>query len=178
MNNQITLPSIKHVFDGLFLNEPSKYEPTINSPIRFHRRSPSLPQICPHCHPPIQFAHRRTQSDQLPHPNQPIRHTRAHTSSGYPTTEPKLKNAHRYHCQHCNKSFSRPSSLRIHIYSHTGEKPFQCHFQGCGRSFSVHSNMRRHLRVHYCPQQQQQQQNSMRLPIVPPSYFSPSFFLK
>ncbi|KAI8071144.1 uncharacterized protein B0P05DRAFT_443206, partial [Gilbertella persicaria] len=54
----------------------------------------------------------------------------------------------RYHCHHCSKSFSRPSSLRIHIYSHTGEKPFKCHFQGCGRSFSVHSNMRRHLRVH------------------------------
>lgn len=78
-------------------------------------------------------------------------------------------NSHRYHCQHCRKSFSRPSSLRIHIYSHTGEKPFKCHHQGCGRSFSVHSNMRRHLRVHYYPQQQQQQQqhNSMRLPIVP-----------
>lgn len=84
---------------------------------------------------------------------------------------------HRYHCQHCKKSFSRPSSLRIHIYSHTGEKPFKCHHQGCGRSFSVHSNMRRHLRVHYYQPTfnnttsllgQQQHNNSMRLPIVPP----------
>ncbi|CAG8507332.1 4270_t:CDS:2, partial [Diversispora eburnea] len=45
-------------------------------------------------------------------------------------------------------SFSRPSSLRIHTYSHTGEKPFVCTEPGCGRKFSVQSNMRRHLRVH------------------------------
>ncbi|KAI8598996.1 hypothetical protein EDD21DRAFT_292387, partial [Dissophora ornata] len=54
----------------------------------------------------------------------------------------------RYHCQFCNKRFSRPSSLRIHTYSHTGERPFKCSEEGCGRQFSVQSNMRRHLRVH------------------------------
>ncbi|CAB5217555.1 unnamed protein product [Rhizophagus irregularis] len=26
----------------------------------------------------------------------------------------------RYQCPYCSKRFSRPSSLRIHIYSHTG----------------------------------------------------------
>lgn len=54
----------------------------------------------------------------------------------------------RYVCPYCNKKFSRPSSLRIHTYSHTGEKPFVCTEPGCGRHFSVQSNMRRHLRVH------------------------------
>ncbi|KAI9314787.1 hypothetical protein BX666DRAFT_1963551 [Dichotomocladium elegans] len=54
----------------------------------------------------------------------------------------------RYLCQFCNKGFSRPSSLRIHTYSHTGEKPYVCTEDGCGRRFSVQSNMRRHLRVH------------------------------
>jgi uncharacterized Zn-finger protein len=54
----------------------------------------------------------------------------------------------RYQCPYCSKRFSRPSSLRIHIYSHTGEKPFVCTEPGCGRKFSVQSNMRRHLRVH------------------------------
>ncbi|KAI8138748.1 hypothetical protein BJV82DRAFT_646392 [Fennellomyces sp. T-0311] len=54
----------------------------------------------------------------------------------------------RYLCPYCNKGFSRPSSLRIHTYSHTGEKPFVCAEEGCGRRFSVQSNMRRHLRVH------------------------------
>ncbi|KAI9486634.1 MAG: hypothetical protein EXX96DRAFT_48731 [Benjaminiella poitrasii] len=54
----------------------------------------------------------------------------------------------RYYCPFCSKAFNRPSSLRIHTYSHTGEKPFVCLEEGCGRQFSVQSNMRRHLRVH------------------------------
>jgi hypothetical protein len=52
----------------------------------------------------------------------------------------------RYICQTCNKAFSRPSSLRIHSHSHTGEKPFKCPQQGCGKAFSVRSNMKRHER--------------------------------
>ncbi|PNY26788.1 Zinc finger protein [Tolypocladium capitatum] len=52
----------------------------------------------------------------------------------------------RYICQTCNKAFSRPSSLRIHSHSHTGEKPFRCPHAGCGKAFSVRSNMKRHER--------------------------------
>ncbi|KMP09401.1 hypothetical protein CIHG_06290 [Coccidioides immitis H538.4] len=55
-------------------------------------------------------------------------------------------NHDRYICRICHKAFSRPSSLRIHSHSHTGEKPFRCPHAGCGKAFSVRSNMKRHER--------------------------------
>ncbi|PBK90341.1 hypothetical protein ARMGADRAFT_296209 [Armillaria gallica] len=54
----------------------------------------------------------------------------------------------KYVCTVCNKRFTRPSSLRIHVNTHTGATPFRCPFPGCGRGFNVNSNMRRHYRNH------------------------------
>ncbi|KAH9437929.1 hypothetical protein MCOR02_001571 [Pyricularia oryzae] len=54
----------------------------------------------------------------------------------------------KHKCKVCDKRFTRPSSLQTHMYSHTGEKPFQCEVEGCGRHFSVVSNLRRHRKVH------------------------------
>ncbi|TIB17914.1 hypothetical protein E3P92_00856 [Wallemia ichthyophaga] len=53
-----------------------------------------------------------------------------------------------YTCEYCYKTFNRPSSLKIHTYSHTGERPFVCQVTGCNRSFSVASNLKRHAKVH------------------------------
>jgi uncharacterized Zn-finger protein len=50
----------------------------------------------------------------------------------------------KYSCLHCHKLFERPSTLKTHMNSHTGERPFGCPNNGCGRSFSVRSNMMRH----------------------------------
>ncbi|KLO08905.1 hypothetical protein SCHPADRAFT_834753, partial [Schizopora paradoxa] len=54
----------------------------------------------------------------------------------------------RHECVKCGKKFNRPSSLKIHLNTHTGAKPFECPFPGCGRTFNVSSNMRRHYRNH------------------------------
>lgn len=51
-------------------------------------------------------------------------------------------------CLDCKKRFARPSALRLHMRTHSGERPHACQHPGCGRRFSVQSNLTRHLRLH------------------------------
>lgn len=52
-------------------------------------------------------------------------------------------------CTHegCGKSFRNGFLLKMHTYSHTGEKPYNCSV--CGQSFSQAGNCRTHERRHY-----------------------------
>ncbi|KAA8641756.1 uncharacterized protein ATNIH1004_010695 [Aspergillus tanneri] len=69
-----------------------------------------------------------------------------HEYDPYSSDKSFQQNSYRYTCSICYKVFSRPSSIRVHFHSHTGEKPFRCTHAGCGKSFSVKSNMKRHER--------------------------------
>ncbi|RPD68864.1 hypothetical protein L226DRAFT_312279 [Lentinus tigrinus ALCF2SS1-7] len=72
----------------------------------------------------------------------------------------------RHGCGICHRRFNRPSSLAIHMNSHTGAQPFECPFPGCTRRFSVNSNMRRHYRNH-----REGAGAPPQMPQYPPTYY-------
>jgi uncharacterized Zn-finger protein len=41
--------------------------------------------------------------------------------------------------------------LKIHLFSHSGEKPYSCDFPNCPRSFSDKGNLKNHLKQHSQP---------------------------
>lgn len=45
----------------------------------------------------------------------------------------------------CNRYFEKPSKLKIHIRSHTGDRPFTCTAEGCTKAFTRADHLKRHI---------------------------------
>uniref|UniRef100_A0A8C5DVC1 C2H2-type domain-containing protein n=1 Tax=Gouania willdenowi TaxID=441366 RepID=A0A8C5DVC1_GOUWI len=65
---------------------------------------------------------------------------------GYSKKEQKPKKPGRYICNFCGRACAKPSVLKKHIRSHTGERPYPC--VPCGFSFKTKSNLYKHRKSH------------------------------
>lgn len=53
-----------------------------------------------------------------------------------------------FKCPTCFKSLSTKQSLKEHLFTHTGEKPYKCLEAGCGLLFRQSSQLSNHRKVH------------------------------
>ncbi|XP_059212321.1 transcription factor HIVEP2a [Centropristis striata] len=65
---------------------------------------------------------------------------------GYNKKEQKPKKPGKYICHYCGRACAKPSVLKKHIRSHTGERPYPC--VPCGFSFKTKSNLYKHRKSH------------------------------
>ncbi|XP_058163548.1 transcription factor HIVEP2 [Dasypus novemcinctus] len=63
-----------------------------------------------------------------------------------PRKEHKPKKPGKYICPYCSRACAKPSVLKKHIRSHTGERPYPC--VPCGFSFKTKSNLYKHRKSH------------------------------
>jgi len=56
-----------------------------------------------------------------------------------------------FKCPHegCEWAFTTSYKLKRHIRGHTGEKPFLCPHEGCGKCFTTAYNLKTHIRAHF-----------------------------
>ncbi|KAA0711580.1 Transcription factor HIVEP2 [Triplophysa tibetana] len=67
-------------------------------------------------------------------------------SEGLHKKEQKSAKTGKYECQYCGRACAKPSVLKKHIRSHTGERPYPC--IPCGFSFKTKSNLYKHRKSH------------------------------
>ncbi|XP_012729762.2 transcription factor HIVEP2a [Fundulus heteroclitus] len=100
-----------------------------------------------HTHPHGARRFPRQKSPSLPSSFGQYSHSGAEPGEeGYGKKDQKPKKPGKYLCPYCNRACAKPSVLKKHIRSHTGERPYPC--IPCGFSFKTKSNLYKHRKSH------------------------------
>ncbi|XP_028290688.1 zinc finger protein PLAG1 [Gouania willdenowi] len=67
-------------------------------------------------------------------------------TGGRRRAEGKLKK--NFPCQECEKAFNSVEKLKVHSYSHTGERPYGCSHPDCTKAFVSKYKLLRHMATH------------------------------
>jgi uncharacterized Zn-finger protein len=70
----------------------------------------------------------------------------AHIEKDHSSTETLTQSD--FKCPDCFKTLSTKQSLKEHLFTHTGEKPYKCQEVGCGLLFRQSSQLSNHKKVH------------------------------